>query len=92
MRTGTGGVASDQIDTFRDVWVRGSLEYQRALEALEAATRSAAEMCLEGHQSLSDQEERRIRQDLDNTRRRIAEIQCALEAQFDRFCGVSRSR
>jgi hypothetical protein len=76
------------LDTFRSVWARGHLDYQRAVEALEAATRSAEQVRLVAFASIADREVRRAEQDLECARRRVAEIEAVLEEQFDRFCGV----
>ena len=77
------------IDTFRSVWARGHLDYQRAVEALEAATRSAEQVRREALGSIADHEVCRAEQDLERAHRRVAEIEAVLEEQFDRFCGVS---
>jgi hypothetical protein len=77
------------LDTFRVVWVRGRLDYQRAAEALEMAIRSAEQLRLGAGGSVDDDEVRRAEQSIESARRRVAEVEALLEMQFDRFCGVS---
>ena len=63
------------------------MDYQRAVEALEAAIRSV-EQTRTGV-GTTDHEVRRAEENVESARRRVAEIEAALERQFDRFCGVS---
>lgn len=77
------------LDTFRAVWVRGHLDHQRAVEALEAAIESAKQLRLGTDQSLDEHEVQRAHRNVEIARDRLAEIRATLEAQFDRFCGLS---
>jgi hypothetical protein len=82
-------VACSPLETFRAVWVRGHLDCQRAVEALEAAIESAKQV-RRADESLDEQElQRAHHQNVEIARDRLAEIQAMLEAQFDRFCGLS---
>jgi hypothetical protein len=76
------------LDTFRGVWVRGHLDYQRAVEALDVATQSEEEARLKASTAIDDDEMRRTQQGVEQARQRVAEIEARLESQFDRFCGV----
>ncbi len=82
-------VRSSVLDTFRGVWVRGRLDYQRAVEALEAAIQAAERVRQVSSASIDSPEVVRADRDVENARRRVAEIEAVLESQFDRFCGVS---
>lgn len=76
------------LDTFRGVWVRGHLDYLRAVEALEAAIDSAKQ-APGTDLALDEHEVQRSDQNVESARSRLAEIQTTLESQFDRFCGLS---
>ncbi len=77
------------LDTFRAVWVRGRLDYQRAVEALEEATLEADRVrAIDA--AASEQHVRRAEERVEHARRRVAETEAALGQQFDRFCRTSR--
>jgi hypothetical protein len=80
-------VGCSLLDTFRAVWVRGHLDCQRAVEELEAAIESAKQR--RADKSLDEHEIQKAHQNVEIARDRLAEIQAMLEAQFDRFCGLS---
>jgi hypothetical protein len=78
------------LETFRSVWVCGRLDYQRAAEVLEGATRAAEGARAAAGASPDDEEIRRAQQNVETARRRLAEVEAALGAQFDRFCHSDR--
>ncbi|MDP9002503.1 MAG: hypothetical protein M3O46_20625 [Myxococcota bacterium] len=80
---------SSTLDTFRDVWVRGRLAYQRAFESLEEATLCAAQALAVAGASVDDEAVRGAELNAENARRCLAEVEAALERQFDLFCGLS---
>ena len=82
-------VGCSLLDTFRAVWVRGHLDCQRAVEALEAAIESAKQVRLRADESLDERDVQKAHQNVEIARDRLAEIEAMLEAQFDRFCGLS---
>jgi multidrug resistance efflux pump len=80
-------VGCSLLETFRAVWVRGHLDCQRAVEALEAAIESAKQV-RRADASLDEHEVQKAHQNVESARDRLAEIQAMLAAQFDRFCGL----
>jgi hypothetical protein len=77
------------LDTFRKEWVCGHLDYQRAAESLEAASQALGRISAAVCTSMDD-EARCAQQEVENARRRLAEVESALQTQFDRFCSVTR--
>lgn len=79
----------NMLDMFRGEWVRGHLDYQRAVEALEAARHAAGKARTIDERAHDSEEARSAEQNVERAGRRLAEIEAALAAQFDRFCGVA---
>jgi hypothetical protein len=77
------------LDSFRDVWIRGRLDYQRASDALDAAIRSAEAMRLEPGVEVDEQLDV-ANQCVEAARRRLSEVAFVLEQQFNQFCGVEK--
>jgi hypothetical protein len=75
------------LASFRDVWVTGRLDYQRAADALEAAIRSVEAMRREAGARI-DEQLQLAEQGVEDARRRLSEIEGVLERQFNSFCGV----
>lgn len=82
-------VRSSTLDTFRNVWVRGRLAYQRAVDSLEEATLSAVRARAVPGASVNDEAVRGAELNLENARQCLANVEAALERQFDLFCGLS---
>jgi hypothetical protein len=78
------------LDAHRAVWVRGRLDYHRAVEALEQATLEAERLRAADGSSADDSQARQAEHNLQNARRRVAETEAALGRQFDHFCDSSR--
>jgi hypothetical protein len=78
------------LDAFRAVWVRGRLDYQRAVDALEAALIEAERARAVDDSGADDSQVRRAEENVQAARRRVAETEAALGRQFDRFCSASR--
>jgi hypothetical protein len=77
------------LDSFRSEWVRGSLDYQRAVDALDAAKQSVEQARAVAGAGIDDDIARHARETAEHARQRLAEIEAVLERQFNEFCGVS---
>jgi hypothetical protein len=86
----SNAVRRSSLDNFRSEWVRGSLDYQRAVDALDAARRCAEQAHGVGGAAADDENARRAHDAAEHARRRLAEIEALLERQFNDFCGVSK--
>jgi exonuclease VII small subunit len=82
-------VRRSALDSFRSEWVRGSLDYQRAVDALDAARQSVEQARAVAGAAPDDESARHARETAEHARQRLAEIEAALERQFNEFCGVS---
>ena len=91
---GTTGMSANalscsMLDSFRNVWVCGRLDYQRAAEALEVAEKDAAQARVASPGSSEAPEIAVVEERVESARRRLAEVEAVLERQFDRFCGLT---
>lgn len=85
-----GATHRQVVETFRDVWVQGHLDHQRAVEALQQAIRAVERLSWSGADAVDDRDMCRAEQNVQSARRQVAEIEAVLQRQFDHFCGGSR--
>ncbi len=85
-------VQCSALDNFRSDWICGHLDYQRASDALEAAQEAAGQLCagagMDAEAGIDAERIRRAEQNVEDARRRLAEVESQLARHFNRFCGV----